>query len=59
MRSPARGGLSGTERAGGATTALVACRGDDAYPVPRALYESVGFTLRIRYLTFVRGQTRV
>jgi predicted N-acetyltransferase YhbS len=27
----------------GATLALVACRGDDAYPAPCKLYESVGF----------------
>lgn len=27
----------------GATVGLVECRGDDAYPVPRALYDSVGF----------------
>ena len=27
----------------GATEALVGCRGDDAYPIPRKLYESVGF----------------
>jgi ribosomal protein S18 acetylase RimI-like enzyme len=27
----------------GAQLALVACRGDDAYPIPRKLYESVGF----------------
>lgn len=43
----------------GATTGLVACRGDDAYPIPRALYESVGFTERVRYVPFVRGQARV
>jgi ribosomal protein S18 acetylase RimI-like enzyme len=38
----------------GATTALVACRGDDAYPAPRGLYESVGFRERWRQLTFNR-----
>lgn len=27
----------------GATQAAVSCRGDDAYPIPRRLYESVGF----------------
>jgi hypothetical protein len=27
----------------GATTAAVQCRGDDAYPVPKRLYESIGF----------------
>jgi ribosomal protein S18 acetylase RimI-like enzyme len=42
-------------REAGATEALVACRGDDAYPIPRLLYESVGFRERTRYLTFVRG----
>ena len=38
----------------GADTALVACRGDDAYPVPRLVYESVGFRERTRFLTFAR-----
>jgi hypothetical protein len=27
----------------GATSVAVACRGDDAYPVPARLYASVGF----------------
>ena len=39
----------------GAATAIVACRGDDASPIPCALYESVGFTEFARYRTFVRG----
>ncbi len=36
----------------GATTALVACRGDDARPVPRRLYESIGFRETWRTLPF-------
>jgi ribosomal protein S18 acetylase RimI-like enzyme len=39
-------------RDAGATTAMVACRGDDAYPAPRALYESVGFRECWRKLAF-------
>jgi hypothetical protein len=31
-------------RDAGARTMLVACRGDDAYPIPRQLYWSIGFT---------------
>ena len=42
-------------RDAGAVSALVGCRGDDAHPVPRLLYESVGFHERTRWLTFVRG----
>jgi len=38
----------------GATTALVACRGDAAYPVPCALYESVGFRPFSRKISFCR-----
>lgn len=41
-------------RAEGATEALVACRGDAAYPVPRKLYESVGFREWSRYLPYRR-----
>ena len=41
-------------RDAGATTALVACRGDDAYPTPARLYEAVGFRELTRYLTFAR-----
>jgi hypothetical protein len=36
----------------GATEALVACRGDDAYPIPCRLYESVGFRELTRTLSF-------
>jgi ribosomal protein S18 acetylase RimI-like enzyme len=36
----------------GATTALVACRGDDAHPAPRRLYESIGFRETWRTLPF-------
>ena len=50
----------------GATEALVGCRGDDAYPIPRKLYESVGFRELAATLSFrapariavSRGQTR-
>ena len=38
----------------GATRALVASRGDDAYPVPSKLYESVGFREWMEQLAFVR-----
>jgi ribosomal protein S18 acetylase RimI-like enzyme len=38
----------------GATVGMVACRGDDAYPIPRALYESVGFRESQRWLAFGR-----
>jgi len=38
----------------GAETALVGSRGDDAYPGPRALYESIGFRELWRDLVFVR-----
>jgi predicted N-acetyltransferase YhbS len=38
----------------GATLALVACRGDDAYPIPRKLYESVGFREWSRYDAYRR-----
>jgi predicted N-acetyltransferase YhbS len=38
----------------GATLALVACRGDAAYPIPRKLYESVGFREFSRYLAYRR-----
>jgi len=39
-------------RAAGAETALVGSRGDDAYPIPRALYESIGFRELWRDLPF-------
>jgi ribosomal protein S18 acetylase RimI-like enzyme len=38
----------------GATVALVACRGDDAHPIPRRLYESVGFREAVRMLPYRR-----
>ena len=38
----------------GATTAIVACRGDDAYPVPAKLYESIGFREVWRTLPYRR-----
>jgi predicted N-acetyltransferase YhbS len=38
----------------GATQALVACRGDAAYPIPRELYESVGFREISRQLAYRR-----
>lgn len=42
-------------RAEGAKTALVGCRGDDAYPIPRALYASVGFEEVDRKVSFTRA----
>jgi len=36
----------------GAATALVGCRGDEAHPIPRKLYESVGFRERARLIAF-------
>lgn len=42
-------------RACGAETALVGSRGDDAYPGPRALYESIGFREAWRDLVFARA----
>jgi predicted N-acetyltransferase YhbS len=39
----------------GATLALVACRGDEAYPIPGRLYESVGFREQYRMLPFRRA----
>jgi predicted N-acetyltransferase YhbS len=38
----------------GATRALVACRGDAAYPIPCRLYESVGFRPIARKISFRR-----
>lgn len=38
----------------GAASALVASRGDDAYPVPSQLYESVGFREWTKTLAFIR-----
>jgi ribosomal protein S18 acetylase RimI-like enzyme len=36
----------------GATEALVGCRGDEEYPIPRKLYESVGFREITRAVSF-------
>ena len=41
-------------RAAGAGRATVGCRGDDAYPVPKRLYRSVGFRELVRYVPFVK-----
>jgi GNAT superfamily N-acetyltransferase len=38
----------------GATSALVACRGDEAYPIPCKLYESIGFREYARSIPFRR-----
>ena len=38
----------------GATSAIVACRGDAAYPIPRKLYESLGFREFFRTLAYRR-----
>lgn len=43
-------------RASGATRAIVACRGDDAYVAPRRLYESVGFSELSRQRKYVRSR---
>jgi ribosomal protein S18 acetylase RimI-like enzyme len=45
-------------REAGATSAVVACRGDDAYPVPKRLYESVGFRQVGRVLSYRRPSRR-
>jgi ribosomal protein S18 acetylase RimI-like enzyme len=42
-------------QAAGAETALVGSRGDDEHPVPRALYESIGFRELWRDLVFRRA----
>ena len=39
----------------GATTALVGCRGDAAYPIPCKLYESVGFRAVGRTISYRRA----
>ncbi|MFC7328885.1 hypothetical protein [Marinactinospora rubrisoli] len=38
----------------GAERAIVYARGDDAYPVPRRLYASMGFSVRPRSHTYAR-----
>lgn len=43
-------------RSAGAGTALVGSRGDDDYPAPRALYESIGFREAWRHLPFTRAR---
>lgn len=40
-------------RSAGAESAVVYCRGDAAYPVPKLLYESVGFRRHDRTVTWV------
>jgi GNAT superfamily N-acetyltransferase len=40
-------------RAAGATHAIVGCRGDAAYPVPKLVYESIGFREISRDVPFV------
>jgi ribosomal protein S18 acetylase RimI-like enzyme len=39
-------------REAGAERAIVLCRGDDAYPAPKRLYESVGFRKHTRSVSF-------
>ena len=41
----------------GATTAIVYARGDDAYPAPKRLYESIGFRTHTRSLEFAKTRT--
>jgi GNAT superfamily N-acetyltransferase len=41
-------------RDAGATRAIVACRGDEGHPLPRRLYESVGFRELSRQRMYVR-----
>jgi ribosomal protein S18 acetylase RimI-like enzyme len=41
-------------RAVGAEHAVVMCRGDDAYPIPKRLYESVGFRQHGRIVNFAK-----
>jgi len=42
-------------RASGAEHAVVACRGDESYPIPKLLYESVGFHELSRSIPFGNG----
>jgi ribosomal protein S18 acetylase RimI-like enzyme len=42
-------------RRAGATHAIVGCRGDADYPIPKLLYESIGFRELSRGLPFVQG----
>jgi ribosomal protein S18 acetylase RimI-like enzyme len=41
-------------RAAGAREAIVACRGDSDYPIPKLLYESVGFCELSRQRRYIR-----
>jgi ribosomal protein S18 acetylase RimI-like enzyme len=41
-------------RDAGATEAIVACRGDDDYPIPKRLYTSVGFTEMSRQIPYIK-----
>jgi ribosomal protein S18 acetylase RimI-like enzyme len=41
----------------GATTAIVYARGDDTYPAPKRLYESIGFREHTRSLEFRKPRT--
>lgn len=45
-------------KAAGARLALVKPRGDDAYPVPRYVYKSMGFVVEARTYVFVRRPSR-
>ena len=45
--------LRGFRRAG-ATRGLVGSRGDDGYPIPRLVYESIGFRELTRSLSYVK-----
>lgn len=44
-------------RAVGATRAVVSCRGDDDYPIPRRLYRSIGFDELTRDVAFAKEPT--
>ena len=41
-------------RDAGARQAIVGCRGDDNYPIPKKLYRSVGFRELTRELRYVK-----
>ena len=42
-------------RDAGAREAIVACRGDDDYPIPKQLYESVGFRELSRQIPYIKS----
>lgn len=44
-------------RAAGAERAIVMCRGDAAYPIPKLLYESVGFRQHDRSVRFAKRRS--